>query len=283
MKSAKYYENFSGWKYKWLTCLKGPAGHGTVSHTVSTSMWRVMNWGLWLLKCGWVYVRGHFSAWHICSLVWVSRVVCMAAFTEFLGHLLCSHGPVEQNDLKLSHLSNAVFFRQQFTFFLNIEAAEGAGWIDRRLKCDTHLCMSFLFLCSLSIFTLLTLKNESVVERTWPFPLHKHRGTPTGLWGHWFFSFAVSVSLSCSLPPPDHRLETYQLMKTSHDSDTSCCIRLCLAYVLSRTEVSTEGDEFWSRHWCVLHLCGHCAQSKSDHVTLGIFYSLLWINTSKSP
>lgn len=99
MKSVKYYENFSGWKYKWLTCLKGPAGHGTESRTVSTSMWRIMNWGLWLLKCGWVYVRAHFSAWRICNLVWVPRVVCLAVFTEFVGHPLRSRGLVEQNEL----------------------------------------------------------------------------------------------------------------------------------------------------------------------------------------
>lgn len=94
MKSVKYYENFSGWKYKWLTCLKGPAGHGTESRTVSTSMWRIMNWGLWLLKCGWVSACSLLHITHIQS--WV---VCLAAFTEIVGHPPQFHGPVEQNEL----------------------------------------------------------------------------------------------------------------------------------------------------------------------------------------
>lgn len=158
--------------------------------------------------------------------------------------------------------------------------SEIAVYIDGRLKWHTSTVYPFFFQkvnCSevlWGIFTLLKLKNDSVFAITCPFPLHKHRGTPTGLWGHWFFSVTVSVSLSCSLTHPPRPLPgDRRLMKTSRGSDMSCCILLCLDYVLSRTKVSTERDELWSRQWCVLHLCGHSAQSRSDHVTLGIFFT----------
>lgn len=85
-----------------------------------------------------------------------------------------------------------------------------------------------------AIFTLLILKNDSVAEITCPFSLHKHRGTPTGFWGHWLFSVTVSVTQLFPHPPrplPGDR----PILKTSHDSDTSRCILLCFDYVLSRT------------------------------------------------
>lgn len=52
VKSEKNTKELSGWKHRWLTCLDGPAGHSSESCMVSRSMWRIMNWGLWLLKCG---------------------------------------------------------------------------------------------------------------------------------------------------------------------------------------------------------------------------------------
>lgn len=144
---------------------------------------------------------------------------------------------------------------------------------------------------SFFIFTVLILKKIKVcLGQPVLFPLHKHRGTPTGFWGHWFFFFFLLSLSQCQSAvhslthPPTQSLDSPQTNQpTNQDLDTSCYVGLCVAYVLSHTQASTKRDKFWSRPWCVLHLCGHSGWYRSDHVTLGIFHSFLWINTSKSP
>lgn len=212
-------------------------------------------------------MHAHFSAWHTCNLVRVPRVVRLAVFPEFVGHPLRSHGPVGQNELLatvnrlyLSHhphvqplcslISVKLSLLKQLFTFSSIKGVEGVEfrncWLHRQEVKMWHTSTVYSFLYQsplqwsiLGYFTLLTLKNESVVEITCPFPLHKRRGTPTGLWWHWFFCRCLSVTQLFTHSPRPLPGDP-GLMKTSHDSDTSCCMRLCVAYVLSCTKVSTE-------------------------------------------
>lgn len=78
-----------------------------------------------------------------------------------------------------------------------------------------------------TIFFVIDIRKMKVWLR--PFPLHKHRGTPTGLWGHW---------LSC----PCHCLCVTQLFTHSprpwthwspstHENQTRPWhVRLCVAF-----------------------------------------------------
>lgn len=181
-----------------------------------------MNWGLRLLKCGWVDVRAHFSAWHICNLVWVRvpRVVCLAVFTKFVGHPLRSHGPLEQNELlatgdrltlsRQSHvqpLCSLLSVTPCFKAALYCCNCWSCRWywtqkiavhIDGRLKCDTHLlCIHFSFKKSFTVkyygvfFTLLTLKNDCGCNNLPFFPF-------INIEGHLLVYEGIDFSLSLS-------------------------------------------------------------------------------------
>lgn len=127
------------------------------------------------------------------NLVWVPRDVCLAVFTEFVGHPLHFHGPVEQNELlatgnrpylsRQSHvlplcllISVTLSLLKQLFTFLNIEVAERIEfrncWVQRQEVKMWHTSTVYpflyqIFLCSevfWGIFTLLTLKK---LKRLW--------------------------------------------------------------------------------------------------------------------